>query len=92
MEGTPLFFSIQLAQPVLMEMGIGLRRIKSEMHGTTVEVDLAKSVFQIAISDDGWKFIEQQQLTRSQFERYFHNRDVGLVVMEACCSAHHWSR
>ena len=62
------------------------------MHATTVAVDLAKSVFQIAIADEHWKVIEQQRLTRSQFERWFHNRDVGLVVMEACGSAHHWGR
>ncbi len=62
------------------------------MHATTVAVDLAKSVFQIAVSDDKWKVVEQQRLTRSQFERWFHNREVGLVVMEACGSAHHWGR
>ena len=78
--------------PVLMRMGIGLRRNESEMHATTVAVDLAKSVFQIAIADEKWKVIEQQRLTRSQFERWFHNRDVDLVIMEACGSAHHWGR
>ena len=62
------------------------------MHATTVAVDLAKSVFQIAIADDKWNVVEQQRLTRSQFERWFHNRDVGMVVMEACGSAHHWGR
>ncbi|MER2541332.1 MAG: transposase [Azonexus sp.] len=62
------------------------------MHATTVAVDLAKSVFQIAIADEKWKVIEQQRLTRSQFERWFHNRDVDLVIMEACGSAHHWGR
>lgn len=30
--------------------------------------------------------------TRTQFERWFANRSVGLVVMEACGSAHHWTR
>ena len=62
------------------------------MHATTVAVDLAKSVFQIAMADDKWHVVEQQRLTRSQFERWFHNRDVGMVVMEACGSAHHWGR
>lgn len=62
------------------------------MHATTVAVDLAKSVFQIAVSDDNWNVFEQHRLTRSQFERWFQNRDVALVVMEACGSAHHWGR
>lgn len=56
----------------------------------TVAVDLAKSVFQIAIADAHWKVIKQLRLTRSQFERWFHNHDVGLVIMEACGSAHYW--
>ncbi|MFT3850887.1 MAG: IS110 family transposase [Propionivibrio sp.] len=62
------------------------------MHATTVAVDLAKSVFQIAVADDKWNIVGQERLTRSQFERWFQNRDVGLVVMEACGSAHHWGR
>lgn len=62
------------------------------MNATTVAVDLAKSVFQIAVSDDRWKLLEQHRLSRSQFARWFQNRSVGLVVMEACGSAHHWSR
>jgi transposase len=47
------------------------------MHANTVAVDLAKSVFQIAASDDKWKVIDQQHLTGSQFERWFHNRKVS---------------
>jgi transposase len=55
-------------------------------------VDLAKSVFQLAVADASWKVIESHRLTRSQFERWFQNRDVSLVIMEACGSAHHWGR
>jgi len=62
------------------------------MNATTVAVDLAKSVFQVAVADGEWRVIESQRLTRSQFERWFRNRDVGLVIMEACGSAHHWGR
>lgn len=57
-----------------------------------VGVDLAKSVFQLAVADGTWRVVEQHRLTRSQFERWFINRQVGLVVMEACGSAHHWAR
>jgi transposase len=57
-----------------------------------VGVDLAKSVFQLAVADGTWRIVEQHRLTRTQFERWFANRAVGLVVMEACGSAHHWAR
>lgn len=62
------------------------------MHATTVAVDLAKSVFQLAVADDSWRVVETHRLTRTQFERWFANRDVRLVIMESCGSAHHWAR
>jgi transposase len=62
------------------------------MNATTVAVDLAKSVFQLAVADDRWRVVETHRLTRTQFERWFANRDVRLVIMEACGSAHHWAR
>jgi transposase len=62
------------------------------MNATTVAVDLAKNVFELALADARWKVIERSRLTRAQFERWFNNREVDLVVMEACGSAHHWGR
>ncbi|MFO1194273.1 MAG: IS110 family transposase [Rhodoferax sp.] len=62
------------------------------MNATTVAVDLAKSVFQLAVADDRWRVVETHRLSRTQFERWFANRDVRLVIMEACGSAHHWAR
>ena len=62
------------------------------MNATTVAVDLAKSVFQLAVADEHWRVVETQRLTRTPFERWFANRDVSLVVMESCGSAHHWAR
>ncbi len=59
------------------------------MDATTVAVDMAKSVFELAVADGHWKVLERARLTRRQFERWFVNRSVGLVVMEACGSAHH---
>jgi transposase len=62
------------------------------MNATTVAVDLAKNVFALVAADANGKIIERARLTRAQFERWFANREVGLVVMEACGSAHHWGR
>ena len=62
------------------------------MNTTTVAVDLAKSVFQLAVADGTWRVVETHRLSRTQFERWLANRQVDLVVMEACGSAHHWAR
>jgi len=57
-----------------------------------VGIDISKSVFQLAVADGAWRVTEQHRLTRTQMERWFANRAVGLVVMEACGAAHHWAR
>jgi len=45
------------------------------MKSTTAAVDLAKSVFQLAVADASWKVIETHRLARSRFERWFDNRE-----------------
>lgn len=40
-------------------------------------VDLAKSVFQLAVADRAWRVTEQHRLTRTQFERFFADKAVG---------------
>lgn len=62
------------------------------MDATTVAVDLAKTVFQVAEADAHGRITGTHRLTRTQFERFFANRAAGQVVMEACGSAHHWAR
>ncbi|MDY6948310.1 MAG: IS110 family transposase [Pseudomonadota bacterium] len=62
------------------------------MNATTVAVDLAKNVFQLAYADASWKVISTARLTRSQFQRCFQNSNISLVIMEACGSAHYWAR
>lgn len=58
----------------------------------TIAVDLAKTVFEIAIADDNWRIIERHRLSRSQFQQFFFNRESATVVMEACGTAHFWGR
>lgn len=62
------------------------------MDATTVAVDLAKNVFELAVADAHWKVTKRARLTRQQFARWFDNRPTCTVVMEACGSAHHWGR
>jgi len=71
---------------------LSTRQEESEMNATTVAVDVAKNVFELAVADGAWQVVERHRLTGSQFERWFNNRKVDLVVLEACGSAHHWAR
>ncbi|HET6310685.1 MAG TPA: IS110 family transposase [Candidatus Nitrosotalea sp.] len=62
------------------------------MQSTIIAVDLAKSVFQIAVSRRPGKVSESHRLTRSQLLRFFAERQPALVVLEACGTAHYWAR
>lgn len=62
------------------------------MKSTTIAVDLAKSVFQVAVSHHPGKVAESHRLSRSQFLRFLAERQPALVLMEACGTAHFWGR
>ncbi len=62
------------------------------MDATTVAVDLAKSVFELAIADAQWRVVGRQRLNRPQFTRYLTQTAPLHVVMEACGMAHYWGR
>ena len=62
------------------------------MKTTTIAVDLAKDVFQIAVSIHPGKVAETHRLRRDAFLEFFANRPVSTVVMEACGTAHYWAR
>lgn len=59
---------------------------------TTVAIDLAKNVFELAVADELGNVIERKRLSRAQLERYFQNCTHTRVVMEACSTAHYWGR
>ncbi len=62
------------------------------LHTTRSAVDLAKSVFEIVVSDQPGKVVERHRLPRATFLEFFVNRPTATVVMEACGSAHFWAR
>jgi transposase len=59
---------------------------------TTIAVDLAKSVYQVAEADSQWRVVMRHRFSRSQLMRYFGELQPCLVVMEACGTAHFWAR
>lgn len=62
------------------------------MSSVTIAVDLAKTVFEIAVSSEASGITERKRLSRSQFERFWTDRPPCRVVMEACGSSHFWGR
>ena len=62
------------------------------MEHTTIAVDLAKSVFQIAVSHQPGRVDEERRLSRERFLEFFAQRPPATVLLEACGSAHYWAR
>jgi transposase len=62
------------------------------MQDTTIAVDVAKSVFEVAISHRPGKVSSRHRLTRQRFARLLAEHAPATVVMEACGMAHHWGR
>ena len=62
------------------------------MERTTVAVDLAKSIFQIAVSRRPGKTAETRRLRRSQLPTFFAQYPSSTVVMEACGTSSFWGR
>ena len=62
------------------------------MKRTTIGLDLAKRLFQIHSVDERTGEITRVKLRRNQVLQYFANREVSVVAMEACGSAHYWAR
>ena len=63
------------------------------MDATTVAVDLAKDIFEVAVANRGGRIFAHKRLTRPQFEHFLDTLTAGTtVVMEACGTAHYWGR
>ena len=62
------------------------------MKHTTIGVDLAKSVFEVGISEKPGSVKVQRRLSRKRFAEFVAAQPPATFVMEACGSAHYWSR
>jgi transposase len=59
---------------------------------TVIAIDLAKTKFEIAVSDEPGRVNRHRRLDRSELLASFAQTPAATVVMEACGSAHHWGR
>jgi transposase len=62
------------------------------MNDTTIAVDVAKAVFEVAVSLQPGHVRERHRLSREGFARLLGAQPAATVVMEACGSAHYWGR
>ena len=59
---------------------------------TMIDVNTAKSVFQIHAVDAAGQVVIRRKLLRVELLAYFEKQEPCTVVMEACGASHHWAR
>jgi transposase len=59
---------------------------------TTIAIDVAKSVFEVALADRPGRVGQRYRLSRGQFVRFLTSQRPATVLMEACGMAHYWGR
>jgi transposase len=59
---------------------------------STIGLDIAKSVFQVHGVDGAGAVVMRKRISRAKVLEFFADLPRCLVGMEACPSAHHWSR
>ena len=62
------------------------------MESTTIAVDLAKTVCQVAVSRRPGQIALERRLARAQLLPFFAQQPPSTVLLEACGSAHHRAR
>ena len=73
-------------------MSAPLEKEESVIENTTVAVDLAKNVFEVAVSRLPGRIALRRRLKRNELLPYLAQQPAATVLLEACGSAHHWAR
>src|SRR6267378_5627681 len=62
------------------------------MQVSTIELDIAKRVFQVHGVDAAGAVVVRKKLRRSELLQFFGRLAPCLIGIEACATAHHWAR
>ena len=81
-----------MPHPVVSSERFRTNQEEADLERPTVAVDLAKSVFEVAVANERGQITERKRCGRPAFMRFLTTRRPGRVVMEACGTAHDWGR
>jgi transposase len=75
-----------------LHLQVAYQEEESTVKSTVIAVDLAKNIFEIAVSAQPGKIRERKRVSRKTFLSFFGKRQPATVLLEACGTAHHWAR
>src|SRR5262249_10520031 len=81
-----------VVMPLLRGTALQQAKEESTMTQTIMAVDLAKTVFETAISEQPGRVADRYRVSRAQFLSRRAERQPATVVMEEGGSANHWAR
>jgi transposase len=84
--------SLRLRRHHSARVALGEEKEESVEKHTVVAVDIAKSIFEVAVSHRPGHVAMRRRLSRQTFLMFFAQLPLCTVVMEACGSAHSWAR
>lgn len=61
------------------------------MNATTIAIDLAKDVFEVALADSSYRITQRMRLNRDDFALLPTSPPPATVLMEACAISHYWA-
>jgi transposase len=61
------------------------------MQITTIGIDLAKTVFQVAAVDANGKTVIRRRLRRAEVLSFVSGLEPCLIGMESCATSHYWA-
>jgi transposase len=59
---------------------------------TTISIDLAKTVFQVALFNKYGILKSNNKMSQSKMVQFIAQHPEALICMEACGTAHYWGR
>ncbi|ODB85674.1 hypothetical protein A3194_12645 [Candidatus Thiodiazotropha endoloripes] len=59
---------------------------------TTITIDLAKDIFQVAVFSKHGKSLINKPISPKKVRQFVTNHPEAVIYMEACASAHYWGR
>jgi len=62
------------------------------MNSSVIAIDLAKDVFEVAVSPVPGRIAERHRFSRRRLEEWISRLPAAIVLLEACGTAHHWGR
>lgn len=69
-----------------------MRKEESVTKDTLVALDLAKNVFELAVSEVPGRVSQRRRLRRAELLPFLAQLPAATLLLEACGSAHHWAR